>query len=630
MYIWQFAINGVVIIGRTYDEFLLLLDKLQKYLVLHDNRRLIVYVHNFSYEFQFIRKYINWLKTFNIDNRKPIYALSKFGIEFRCSYILSGVSLSNIKLNEYDVQKLVGNLDYNLKRHSGTPLSKKELDYCINDVRVLCCYIDERIQNDGNISKIPLTKTGYVREYVRKRCLAKQNYKVYTQLMKQLTITSNEYLQLKSAFAGGFTHASCLKSNKTYYNVSSYDFTSSYPSVLISEQFPMSTGKQVDCTLNEFFNYIETHCCLFELTMYNVTPTVEYEHIISQSKCLVCDNAVIDNGRVVTADKIVIDLTDVDFKNIMMFYKFDDIEINNMIIYERGYLPKPIIEAVLYFYEQKTTLKGVENRETEYNYYKELLNSIYGMIVTDIVRDSDIYDTDWSLVKGDINECITKYNTSKKRVLFYPWGVWCTAYARHNLYTGIMEFGTDYIYSDTDSLKVLNMSNHIDYINKYNDSVTKKLEQCLSFYNIDKNKLRPLNKFGTPKPLGVWTYEGTYERFKTLGAKRYLFTKENKLNITVSGVSKNAGNKLLEKYDIDKIFDLFTYDYVFDEDTCGKQTHTYIDVPRQGTIIDYLGNKGVYNELSYIHLEPTTYNMTISNDYKKLLTNIIGGKKYVK
>ena len=66
---------------------------------------------------------------------------------------------------------------------------------------------------------------------------------------------------------------------------------------------------------------------------------------------------------------------------------------------------------------------------------------------------------------------------------------------------------------------------------------------------------------------------------------------------------------------------------VFDEDTCGKQTHTYIDASIQGTTIDYLGQKGTYNELSYIHLEPTTYSLKLSTEYKQLLQNIIGGIK---
>ncbi|WP_442514418.1 hypothetical protein, partial [Pseudomonas promysalinigenes] len=61
--------------------------------------------------------------------------------------------------------------------------------------------------------------------------------------MDDLTIDKDTYIQLKRAFMGGFTHANANYSNKVLTDVSSVDFTSSYPSVMISEQFPMSRFK---------------------------------------------------------------------------------------------------------------------------------------------------------------------------------------------------------------------------------------------------------------------------------------------------------------------------------------------------------------------------------------------------
>ena len=97
MYIWAIGIghNSPVFYGRTWDEFLEVCETLSTQLDLFEDRRLVIYVHNLGYEFQFMRKYFNWLNVFSIAERKPLRALCDLGIEFRCSYMLSGYSLEN-------------------------------------------------------------------------------------------------------------------------------------------------------------------------------------------------------------------------------------------------------------------------------------------------------------------------------------------------------------------------------------------------------------------------------------------------------------------------------------------------------------------------------------------------------
>ena len=145
MYIWQLAINGRVIIGREWSEFLYAIDYITRSLCLDLEHRLLVFVHNLSYEFQFIRKFFHWEKVFAIDTRKPIYAITDFGLEFRCSYILTNYSLAKLgeQLQKYKVSKMVNDLDYKVMRNPLTKLSRKELNYCINDCLVVSAYIKE-------------------------------------------------------------------------------------------------------------------------------------------------------------------------------------------------------------------------------------------------------------------------------------------------------------------------------------------------------------------------------------------------------------------------------------------------------------------------------------------------------
>lgn len=620
MYIWQFAIEENVIIGRTWNDFLFFCKKLYDFLDLK-KRYIVVYVHNLSYEFQFICRWFNWIDIFADSERKPIKATTDSHFIFKCSYRLSGYSLEVLanNLKSHNIKKMVGDLDYNLIRNSKTPISKEELKYCENDVLIVTSYIDEQINEFGNIEKIPLTQTGKVRRYVRKQCFQNKEYQYF---IKELTIEKPEYLMLKNAFMGGFTHCNAMYTNKICNNVTSYDFTSSYPTVLISEKYPMSKGKEVYInTESELLNLIKNYCVLVDLQFTNIKSSFMYEQIISYSKCRNVKNPLINNGRIVQADTLTISCTDVDFLNIRDFYKWDNMKIGLCYIYEKDYLPKEFIKTILHLYKSKTELKGVDGKEVEYLHSKELLNSLYGMCVTSIVHDTVGFNgSEWTTENGNLDEELKNYNTDKNRFLFYQWGVWCTAYARNNLYTAIRECKEDYIYSDTDSVKIFNADKHKMYFEEYNKWIVQKLEKCLNYHSIPLDYISPKTIKGETKTLGVWDFDGFYTDFKTLGAKRYIFRKDNKLSITVCGLSKKSGKDFIESQE--KPFLFFNDGMFVDCEHTGKMTHTYIDREIENTITDYLGNTAYYHEKSYIHLEKTDYLLSLSDMYIKYFMGV--------
>ena len=95
----------------------------------------------------------------------------------------------------------------------------------------------------------------------------------------------------------------------------------------------------------------------------------------------------------------------------------------------------------------------------------------------------------------------------------------------------------------------------------------------------------------------------------------------------IAGVNKRvAVPALVEKAEhlgVD-FFDFIKFDYTFEKDECGKLLHSYVDEPRKGVLTDFRGVRGRYEEQSYIHLEPTTYKMTATNDYLELLMTYAG------
>lgn len=627
MYIWQFGINGRVVTGRTWEEYEEFVEKLTDALDLSTSRRLPVYVRNLSFEFQWIKDRFRWHDIFAREKNVPFKATSTNGIEYRCSYILAGCSLETTgkNLTKYKVEKKVGDLDYSKMRCSRTPLSLKEEGYCIYDCLVDMSYIQEEMEQWGDVTKIPMTATGKVRIYCRNHCFSEKYEKSYRGKMSELRISGKaEYEMLKRAFTAGFTHANWQRAGEVWENVFSMDFTSSYPTVMLSEKMPMSRGEwvKVKC-IEQIENMAKSdYYLIFNIRLDNLKeiPNVP-DHYISESKCYENINVKCDNGRVISADHVALTITSDDWDIIKQVYTFDPPVIGKCLRYHTDYLPKPLLECVLHFYEKKTTLKDVEGMEVEYQMFKGNLNSTFGMCVTDIVNDEIEYEDEWITNTTDIEEAIDEYNRSKNRFLFYPWGIAICSKARKNLWSGILELGQDYLYSDTDSVKFTNMEAHKEYFDNYNKDITEKLRKCCEVRELDFNATRPKTVKGKEKPLGVWDEDGVYKRFKTLGAKRYLVeTEDGHIKSTIAGLSKKKGGEFIASQE--DPFEFFSDYMSIDEEHSGRLIHTYINTPFEYEMIDYLGNYYRGKELSAVALSPSDYNLKLSPIYADLIGSV--------
>lgn len=615
MYIWQLGINGHVVYGRTWDEFGATIMMLRRAMCLNDRKRIYIYVHNLSFEFQFIRMLpyfrMQWGHVLARSPRDPIEAEldGNYGITFRCSYALSNSTLEYVAnhLTKYKARKRTGDLDYRLVRHEDTPLTDDELGYCISDVIVLMNYIQERIEECRGIVNIPRTQTGFVREFTRSVCFKDGNKDAYLTEIADLTLSPESYLCVKRGFMGGFCHANAWHVGRVVRDVLGADIRSSYPSQMI-KYMPMSAAYHIphELSMAEFDEYRDKYCCLFDIEFKILRPRVSFEHPISMSKCWDVVGAVTDNGRVVSARSLKTTITELDYDTYLKYYEWDSISLGEFFVFRRGFLPSQIIEAMKKLYTRKQNLKGVPGEEQSYMRSKEMLNSIYGMMVTDIARPSFVYDADeWSVEFNDLDKSIEHENESKKRVLYYPWGVWITAHARHVLLDHIFKIGDDYIYSDTDSIKFVNGDKHIHVFDEYN-------EYMRQLWGDDMDGI------------GTFEFDSDYTRFKTLGAKRYLYeTKDGDVVLTVAGVGKKLGSEYFAN--MADPFEAFEFDMIIPAEHTGKLTHTYIDEAREGYVVDYLGNTGYYEAPTSIHLEPTEYNFNISVAFNQWLNHIAHG-----
>lgn len=640
MYEWTLGLNGMVIIGRHWDEFEECMEVISEMLELGPERkRLVIYVRNLAYEFQFIMRRFDFTKVFALSSRKPVQAITSSGIEFRCSYLLTGYSLamSGKLLNKYKVEKKVGDLDYNLMRHPGTDMTKTELGYCVYDVLVDMACIQEKIENDGNIARIPLTKTGYVREYMRNCCLYDDSgnhekntdkYHYYRWIMDSLTLTPETYQLAKRVFQGGFTHTSAWREGRVIYNVGSKDETSAYPyQVVESDRFPMSSPEYYPVTgRDDFRKQLACYACMFDIKIYGLKASNTIDHPLGLSRCWESVHAIVDNGRVASADYVLTSMTELDFDIMEQYYTYDRIEVGNFHRMIRGRLPKDFVRGMLTMYDKKTELKDVKGREVEYMRSKEDANSCYGMMVMDPVREEQVFEDGVWLdpVVPDLTDAIEKENKNKKRFTYYLWGVYVTALNRHRVLSVIRKIGDDYCYTDTDSIKYTHPERYEDMFTKLNTMTVESLQRAMKEQGLPVEMCFPKTIKGVEKPLGVWDTEHPYDRAKFLRAKCYAVETDGDFNITVAGLNKKVTVPwMLEKFGgNDGAFEAFRDNLVIPPEHTGKLTHTYVDDPIDGILTDYRGVKGEYHELSYIHLEAGEYHLDLSDEFISYLEGL--------
>ena len=96
MYIWQLAFNDFVLLGRTWEEFIQVITMVKRLNGLSKSTRIIIWIANLSFEFQFIRKRVNITRVFAKEKRKPMYAMIDDCIELRDPLLISGGSLAQL------------------------------------------------------------------------------------------------------------------------------------------------------------------------------------------------------------------------------------------------------------------------------------------------------------------------------------------------------------------------------------------------------------------------------------------------------------------------------------------------------------------------------------------------------
>lgn len=611
-WIYQWAIciyhptSPLFIYGRKPSEMTACFAHIAELLQLSDDWRASVYFHNFSYDYQYLKKWIvrdldqgadvnNEYRILATAPHKLISYQTTSGLTFKCSYRLSNASLDfwSRKILFTTHKKLVGAVDYDIVRYQDTPLIRDDWRYMFYDVLVDAECIAKAAEQEGDtMATIPLTSTGYVRRDGRK--LFKKEKGARKAFLKS-SFGERCYKVLKSAQAGGYTHTNRFIAGQTV-DVTGADFKKEYPgatgikhgdmrSFYPSEQqvelYPVSRficySKNPDEKRVNDFLRDKTHAHLFVVLISKLRLKTGLPFpIISASKAIQGKidklDLIEDNGRVLEAKgAFILSLTDIDFEIILKQY---DIEYSVLEVWraKAGRLPEWMLKLINEYFKGKSDYKDKtkefpDNPDFEALLMKQKnkLNGIYGMTATDIVRDSFVEDEygEWTRKSPNIKEELIKYFRNGNSFMRLEWGVWCTSWSRYRLLELCEFIGWKYIlYSDTDSIFYINTPEVEERVNKWNSDHTTHALDIGAFIDTEKGKRITYDMFED---------EGEdIVKFRALHSKCYGYVlKDGKLKCTIAGVKKKG--RVEELGSIDNLKHGFTFH------KCGGTTLKYYE-----------------------------------------------------
>jgi hypothetical protein len=309
-------------------------------------------------------------------------------------------------------------------------------------------------------------------------------------------------------------------------------------------------------------------------------------------------------------------INDVDLTVYREAYVWDSMEILAGWYSAYDFLPDPLRQLIIIYYQRKTELKGVAGQELFYDLAKALLNSIYGMMAQDPVKQDTIFNgIDFEKGEEDLEGKLAKHST--KAFTSHAWGCWTTSLARLRLWEGIKLAGRDFAYCDTDSVKALGALD----VSAYNEA---RIRDSLA------NGAYATDPHGVTHYMGVLEYEGRYQEFVTMGAKKYGYVdSNNSLHITIAGVGKRKG--AIELEDASRIRNHCKYGPLPPEASGGLDQFQSNMVFRAAG-----GTESIYNDLTKevinidghnlelgpnIYIRPSTYTLGLTNEYGELLAD---------
>ena len=496
--------------GNSIDEFIRFCkDKKENY---------VLYFHNLKFDGEYIFNYLlnngyECIKTKKerrdntfttlISDTGQFYSIEIFFETQNKKHINKVTIYDSLKILNFSVEQIAKDfnlpirkleLDYKANREIGHILTEHEIDYIRNDVEIMARALE--IMFNQNLTKMTIGSD------------ALDNYKKMNKNFKKyFPILPYEIdKDIRRSYKGGFTYLNDVYKEKETADGIVLDVNSLYPSVMKYEKLPFGSplffeGKYEYDLLYPL--YVQTLSCTFNIKE-NKIPTIQIKNNL----------AFIPNEYIKSSDGdvVTLTLTNIDLE---LFFEHYDVDV---IEYHGGWKFRSIKGLfsgyIDYWSSQKIQAKKDKN-DALYRISKLMLNSLYGKFgLNPDVRGKFPYLNEDGIVKYGM------YPKEIRESIYIPVASFITSYARRKTITtsqSIKDYTTNkygidyYIYSDTDSIHLLNIDEN----------------ELSSFVDIDDYKL------------GAWKLESKFKRGKYLRQKCYIeLGYDDRLNVTVAGLPK--------------------------------------------------------------------------------------------
>ena len=591
----QVLFDGYYHFFRKPEELMEYLLDLSTRLKLSDTRKIMILIHNASYDLSYLLPYVQKFLP-GKDTRSGLYhgehkiiQYEQAGFVFRCTYLLSGVSLEKwSKEMNVEHQKQVGLYDYDALLFQDSDLDADSLTYDEYDVLAMQESFEKQLKaHNDTITTVPMTSTGYARRLLRNECEKDPYYR--RDYFKANQIDIDTMLMCLNSYAGGYTHNNRHLKSKVITSFEKHpetltghiahrDFRSMYPSVLRCYLLPWgksdlyydirehdsyfklhSHNINIDDILNLYpeFSSIST-IRIYGMKLKDITISMPF---MQMSKVFDREDGtriIADNGRLLSMVQGSF-TTYIDNHTLKIIKEQYNIKykIIRVVRFRNKEIPKPIADVIDKLFADKSNYKILHNEyRNKYGEFdqrtidagfellksKKLLNSIYGCFATCPLRDDLDLDFDRRNALGELEplniinklvtreqkeEALTDYYNTRSSFLHYPIGVFTTAIARSLLYERMQIIGYDRcLYVDTDSIFYLT------------DSETeKKMEEM----NKAKEKVYITDIKGRKIFYDVFEKEPDLIAFKGLHSKCYGYvTEKNEMKLVVAGVPERT------------------------------------------------------------------------------------------